>query len=630
MTSIPAPELAETLLTKPIDDAPSRLRAWAWPIGCTTILLAYAVFLLLYFAPATIHPDANGYWAQGSLIWQTGHSWFKPESDAQYIGMHWLLVGDDTYVSRYPPGFPVVIGLVQTFLGWQASVLVNPLLALATLFGTYLTLKRLAGSGWGIVAMLILAVNPAFTVHALTQISHMAVAFSIVWGFYFLIRWSDQHKLIDVFAAGLFLGWIPSTRYADAVVAIAVGIFLLLHIRRTPGIWKHYLAAFVGAMIPILPLLIRNQLLFGAFWKTGYALTNEQTGFSFQNLLDHGLPYLQMLQSGGLGMMFALGLIGMMCMLFVVGRRSIGVLLLTSTIPFLLVYMAYYWAMGVGAGGMGGNVAGAMRFLVPIVPLFVIAGVWVMSLALSNLPTPARVTIPLVVLAMQTLMYGPSMRDDIGRSFERKSLLALATRELDQVAPAGSVVIADSSLLQQLDFVRKWKLADTSVISARGGGGGGPGGGRPIGNILGFGGAGDDTSDLPSPQQQAKREARAKLYTGSDREKQIKFEDDVDTWAGKNAVYVIARENELSRLLPLAKREEFEIIKRVETPKPPVEPETRNPMSRMGRGGPGGAGGPGGGGPGGRTPGRGGGGPFGSFIQPGETFVIAKWVGTPK
>jgi hypothetical protein len=621
MTSIPAPELAETLLTKQVDNAPSRLRAWVAPIGCVTILLAYAVFLFLYYAPATIHPDANGYWAQGSLIWQTGHSWFKPESDAQYIGMHWLLLEDDTYVSRYPPGFPVVIGLVQTFLGWQASVLVNPLLALATLLGTYLTLKRLAGPGWGIVAMLILAVNPAFTVHALTQISHMAVAFSIVWGFHFLIRWSDQHRLIDVFSAGLFLGWIPSTRYADAVVAIAVGIFLLLHIRRTPGIWKHYLAAFVGAMIPILPLLIRNQLLFGAFWKTGYALTNEQTGFSFQNLLDHGLPYLQMLQSGGLGMMFALGLIGMMCMLFVAGRRSIGVLLLTSTIPFLLVYMAYYWAMGVGAGGMGGNVAGAMRFLVPIVPLFVIAGVWVMSLALTNLPKPARVTIPLVVLAMQTLMYGPSMRDDINRSFERKSMLALATRELDQVAPAGSVVIADSSLLQQLDFVRKWKLADASVTNSRGGGGGG----RPIGNMLGFGGGGDDTSDLPSPQQQAKREARAKLYTGSDRQKQIKFEGDVDAWAGKNAVYVVARENELSRLLPLARREEFEIVKRIETPKPPVEPETRNPMSRMGRGGPGGPGGA----PGGRAPGRGGG-PFGSFIQPGETFVIAKWVGTPK
>lgn len=616
MTSIPVPHISDVGSIDPVD-ASSRLRSWYAPACVTTVLLAYGLFLLLNFAPATLHPDANGYWAQGSLIWQTGHSWFKPESDAQYIGMHWLLLGEDTYISRYPPGFPVVIGLVQKLLGWQASVLVNPFLALATLLGTYLTLKRLAGPGWGIVAMLILAVNPAFSVHALTQISHMAVAFSIVWGFYFLIRWSEHHRLMDVFVAGVFLGWIPSTRYADAVVAMAVGIFLLLHIRSSTGMWKHYLAAFVGAMIPILPLLIRNQMLFGAFWKTGYALTNEQTGFSFQNFLDHALPYLQMLQSGGLGMMFSLGMIGMLAMLFVAGRRCVGVLLLASTIPFLLVYMAYYWAMGVGAGGAGGNVAGGMRFLVPIVPLFVIAGVWVTSLALSNLPKSARVTIPLAILSMQVLMYGSSLRDDIGRSFERKSLLALATHELEQVVPAGSVVIADSSLLQQLDFVRKWKLADASVINNRSG----PDGGaraRPIGNLLGF--TDDNTSDLPSPQQQAKRDARAKLYTGSDRDKQIKFEDDIDAWAGTNGIYVLAKENELSRLLPLAKKQEFEIVKRVETPKPPVEPQTRNPMSRMGRGGPGGIVG--------RPPGRGG--PFGAFIQPGDTFVIAKWVGTPK
>lgn len=588
-----------------------RVMAVVWTITLVATLLAYAGFLALYYAPATIHPDANGYWAQGSLIWQTGHTWFTPESDAQYVGMHWLLNGENTFVSRYPPGFPLVVGLVQHLFGWKASVLVNPVLAVVTLVGVYLTLKRLASPAWGIVAILVLAANPAFTVHALTQISHMAVAFCVVWGFYLLIRWSDSRRLIDVFAAGLVLGCIPSTRYADAIVALGVLAFMLLHIRSTPKAWKHFLVAFAGAMIPITPLLIRNQLLFGAFWRTGYALTNEQTGFSWQNFLDHSIPYLQMLQSGGLGMMFALGLIGMLWMIFVPRTRTIAVLFLVSAIPFLFVYMAYYWAMGVGNAGMGGNVGGAMRFLVPIVPLFVIAGAWVMSQAMVTTPLTARILIPIVIVAMQILLYGQSLRTELQRSFASKSVLALTTHEIDDIVPDGSLIVADTSLLQQLDFVRKWKLADVSVLRPPRG----PGGNRPggiINAIPGFGG-GDD-NDLPSPQQQAKSEARAKLYTGSDRDKQLKFERDLNTWAGAADIFVVGKQTDLARLMPLAKTSEFQIIKRFSTPKPPDEPVEVNPMSRMNRG------------PGGRNFTRRGG-PFGAFAQPGEEIVIAKWVG---
>ncbi len=616
----------------PRSRAEGLVAAIAWTITLAAVLVAYGLFLSLYYAPAIIHPDANGYWAQGSLIWQTGHTWFKPESDAQYIGMHWLLLGDNTFISRYPPGFPLIVGLVQTLFGWKASVLVNPVLAVLTLIGAYLTLKRLASPAWGILGVIALAANPAFTVHALTQISHMAVAFSVVWGVYLLIRWSDEQRVRDIFLAGLVLGCIPSTRYADAVVAMGVGVFMLWHVGRIPKIHKHFGWAIAGAMIPILPLLVRNQLLFGAFWKTGYALTNEQTGFSRENFYNHAIPYLQMLQSGGLGMMFALGFIGMLWMLFVPRTRAIAAMLLTATAPFLAVYMAYYWAMGVGAGGMGGNVGGAMRFLVPIVPLFVIAGVWGLSQALVTTPRLAQVAIPLAVVAMQVLMYGSSLQQELRQSFDGKSVLALATQELDAVAPAGSVVVGDQSVLQQLDFVRKWKLADASLVGSRGmrgpGGGGGPGGGQGRGafNRQGGGGPGGGMpgmgmdGDAPSPQQQAKNEARAKLYPGTQTQKEDKFASDVLTWAGNQPIYVVGKEADLVTLVPGALKSEFAIVKRLSTPRPPEEPTTRNSMSRMGGFG----GGPGG--PGGRNGGmRRGGGPFGSFAQPGEEFVIAKW-----
>ncbi len=60
------------------------------------------------------------------------------------------------------------------------------------------------------------------------------------------------------------------------------------------------------AAVPIVPLLIRNQLVLGAFWRTGYSLTNEQTGFGWSYFTQHALQYIQQINSGGLGLMLAL------------------------------------------------------------------------------------------------------------------------------------------------------------------------------------------------------------------------------------------------------------------------------------------------------------------------------------
>src|SRR5216110_3066532 len=76
--------------------------AWGW-LAVFAIVVLYGIFLASHFAPAISEPDDNGYFAQGSLLLQTGKTWFKPESDAQYIGMHWLILPNGNYISRYPP-----------------------------------------------------------------------------------------------------------------------------------------------------------------------------------------------------------------------------------------------------------------------------------------------------------------------------------------------------------------------------------------------------------------------------------------------------------------------------------------------------------------------------------------------
>ena len=603
------------------------LALFAQAVGLAAILAAYVFFLSRFYAPAIIHPDANGYWAQASLLMETGRTWFKPGSNAQYIGMHWLLTPSGAYISRYPPGLAVLVGLVWKAFGWQASVLVNPVLAALTLVGVFLIVRRLASAAWALAACTLLAMNAPFTVQAVTNISHMPVAFCLVWGIALLLRWSDTGRIGWAFVAGLVLGCIPTIRYADSVIAVGVAAFLLGHWRSTPRIGRHVLAAIAGAVIPVLPLLVRNQLLLGRFWRTGYALTNEQTGFGWDYFKQNAVGYLQALQGSGLGMMFALGLFGFVWMIATPRRRSLGVMLLLSSTSLILVYMAYYWAMGIvgrgpGGGGPGGPGGGALRFLVPIVPVYVIAGTWALSEATRHAGRAVRIVLPLLVLAMQATMFGPGLCRELADQHARKEPLVLVTRGLEGVTSRDDVVLAGNMVLQHLDFVRRWKLADPMEVNGGYGGPGGMGGPGMRGGPGGFGPPGGPMGpdpDAPSPMQAEKREARAHLYTGTLDERREQFRDDLLAWAGGKAIYVVGNEAELARLLPGVDEDQLTIVKRIPTPKPPDD----QPLERPDAPGPGGFGGPGGfraqgGGPGMRGGfGPGGGGPGGFGGGPG-------------
>src|SRR4051812_11439829 len=94
------------------------------PAAAMVVLLAvFVLWIATYYTPAISHPDANGYFAQASLLVKSGHTWFKPQSNAQYIGMHWLLTSEatDVYISRYPPGLAVLLRLVYAGPRLQAS-----------------------------------------------------------------------------------------------------------------------------------------------------------------------------------------------------------------------------------------------------------------------------------------------------------------------------------------------------------------------------------------------------------------------------------------------------------------------------------------------------------------------------
>ena len=658
---------ARASLDKTIDVAPPSRRgpsAWWGRAALAIVLIAFALFVGTRAAAGMTEPDDNGYFAQATLLFQTGRTWFSAASDAQYVGMHWLLAPGDIFICRYPPGLPTLIGVVYLVGGWKACGFINPALATLALGGLYFATRRLVASrGWAIVATLLLAINPTFVRHALAMDSHMAVACALVWGVGLLIAWSRTGAFWQIFIAGLALGTIPTVRYPDALVALGVATFLLANFKTFPRIWRHYAVATLGAMVPIVPLLVRNQLLLGGFWRTGYSLTNEQTGFGWNYFVQHAVPYVQTVNGDGLGLAFALGLVGLTWMCCQRGTRAAGALLTLSTIPLLMLYMAYYW-------GPQGNAAMTMRFLVPTFPLYVLAAVWMLATATraAQANASARVAIPCVVVGMQLAWGASTAMQNAQQMAENKHRAVDLTVAIEQAVPRGSVIVAGQAVQQQLDFVREWKLADLALMTGRGGGPGGGGGGGGFGGDRmggggfdrggmggppdfgggppdgggmmndrrgGFGGAmgggmnGDGVggADNPSPQQQAKSEHQRALYPGSADQRQAKFAKDVVAWAGAAKVYVVGTEADLDQAF-----NHYKVVKRFTLAAPPQSAQPQN-GSRGGMGG--GFGGRGmnggggmGGGPGGMGRGRGGpgGGGGGGMmgVQAGD-YVIAEW-----
>ncbi|MBM4048781.1 MAG: glycosyltransferase family 39 protein, partial [Planctomycetes bacterium] len=488
--------------------------------------------------------------------------WFKPEADCQYIGIHWLVTPSDKHFSRYPPGLPVLVGLVYRTLGYKASVLVNPMLALLSLVGFYLLVRRVLTEGWALGGVAVLAMNPIFNQHALACDSHVAVTFCLIWGLYFLLRWSEHGRVGEVFVAGLFLGAIPTIRYPDGLFGLAIAVFLLWHGRSRPRIWRHYAAVVAGAVIPIVPLLVRNHLAFGAFWQTGYALTNEQTGFAWDYFRKHFVSYVRQIHGDGLGLLFALGVVGMTWMCGVRQWRRLGALLVLLALPTLLLYMAYYWAPQAMANA-------TMRFLLPTFPCYILAGMWALSEATGQAPGGVRFAVPLVVLVLQAIWGGPNSLAETARLHYQKLVLARVTDALERQSQHGDVVVSNPQVLQHLDFVRRWRLADFSLM-------------RDPTMMTRFTGL-DQDPDAPRPLQLEKQKRRVEKYGGKsawDRERMLA--KDIHEWAGGRKVYYVGLEKDIQQMWgPYFHPKALKIIARVPLPEPPPMPE---PEGMMGAG----------------------------------------------
>ena len=412
------------------------------------IIIAHFAFLLVWFEPAISTPDALGYYAQVKLIAASGNVSYANESDIQFIGPHWHLADGGRCYSTYPPGLPVIVAPVYRFFGPEAALVVNPLLASLALLGLFLVCRMWIGPWWGIAAAALLAVNPVFNQYALSHDSHTATAFFLVWALYFLGKWERKPSVLWASTAGFCIGVIPAIRYPEVLFSLAFGLYALMVIYDDRRAWRYAAFGAVGWILPVGALLLRNQLAFGGFWRTGYGLVPMGIGFGWHYFIDYAPTYLTKLQGEGAGLLFGLGVAGIVFMFFDREYRKRGLLFAALVLPITLLYMAYFWSPD----------NATMRFLLPTFPVYIIAGMWLVS-RLSRFGGNAAAAVAVSIIVLAAAWGLPESVGSLKRLETVNGAFVRITAVLEKHAEPGSVVIADRSIQQHLDYVGKWRLA---------------------------------------------------------------------------------------------------------------------------------------------------------------------------
>lgn len=477
----------------------------------TVITLAlcifHFIFLLYFFCPAISTPDAQGYFVQGKMIAECGHSYFTLQNNLQYIGPHWHSLDGQKYFTTFPPGFPCLIAIAHKLFGANSTFLVNLILASISLSIFFFLCRNWLSNNWSLAATFFLAINPFYNEHALFGDSHISVIFFFLLALLFLIKTIKTGKLIYGILAGVAIGTVPTIRYAEFVLCFAFGCYILwLYFARKISA-KALISTVIGVSIPLFPLAIHNQIAFGKFWATGYGLSNVSGSFGFNYLIEHFIPFLMMLVTTGMGILLPLSIIGFIFLLRNSDTRSITVYLLSSTITLTLLYMAYRWSPD----------PQSMRFLLPTFPIYTSAAVYFISRLSKN----RRIAL-LCISILISLPWGVlgSLRA-VKPLHMRNSVLKNITNAVEKNVKEGSIVITSEGICQNLDVYGKWRLIDISILSKA------------------------NTTGEEQPMKPMRNEYASKLYSLlCGREFKDQLIKDLDQWSS-GGIFLIAYGNDI-------------------------------------------------------------------------------------
>ncbi len=427
------------------------------------LLGVFAYMLLVAHTPAHAGVDQNGYLTNGRLLLQ-GRLWYRLKNPWQFIGSMMVLTADGHVTSKYPLGLPAMYALARFLGGPLAVYWVDPAAMVVACGLAFFLMRKFVGDFLALLGVCILIFNPITLTFADDANSHAAALFCTVTGFLLLATFWQKGGWWRGLLAGFFLGYSSTVRYTDFLWIIPIVFVLLVPLGERRLTWKQRWLCLAGFAIPVGLQAAANWACFGAPWRTGYALCDEQTGFAWKYFWGvagrHGnwLTVLQQFDGYGLMIIFPLALAGLVRMFW--DSWKAATFLALWVVPGAILYMLYYWAPA------GLQTVGYLRFFLNFCPALVIAALWFVARASQDRPRATAITAGLLA----ALAAGVGARVG-GRKYvqilQDRRQFALAEQKVRKHLPAGSVIFASNPMCEQLGSIGGYRLYDTMLFSPR-------------------------------------------------------------------------------------------------------------------------------------------------------------------
>jgi len=308
-------------------------------------------------------------------------SWPAWEDDAfRFFDHPYVTVGKNRVMAKYPPGLPLLMGLGYLVAGIDGALNVLPLAAILGAAAFWLLALRLFGAFPALVCSSIWLTAPCTLPYGIYPLTHSTDWSLTVLAVLLAMRCAEACRPTQALALGLLLGFLPCVRPTNILVWPAVGAAWWLaadgskrdaflrslsclrracaaalrrqnlgsHLAESRSALGNAIAGgrrfLLAVAIPLALFAIYNWVSFGAPWRTGYALSGEQTAFSIINIpsqLSHALGERSALLEDRFWVLVLLGLI------YCVRDRRMISFVCAWVVPTALLYCAYYYrAMG--------------------------------------------------------------------------------------------------------------------------------------------------------------------------------------------------------------------------------------------------------------------------------------------
>lgn len=399
------------------------------------LLLFYTWALLHYLVPVTGGTDQNGYHTCARTFNLEGKFYREPIDKLEFIGSMWVVNDRGEFYPKYPPLYPLLAA------------------------GIFVLARFFLGPWYALLAAAAAVSSPVLSGLAVTKNSHTPSLALFVWGmvafFAALTPKREQwFRILLAAVSGFLIAYCTGIRYTDFLLILipAAAAFLFARKRRRRNL---LIGLAAGAALPYGALALFHWHAYGAPWRSGYSLTDESSAFVPSFILDNLRVYVPEF------FISVIGPLGAFALLFRRVRWRRLLFWLVWLLPTFVLYLMYYWAPESGG-------TGAMRFLVPLIPAVILLSLLSLRWVVRRLPGRRLAALSLLAIAVVQLTWGLV---GSAKLCEKKAIAdfqhLVRLEVIRNRIPEGAVIIANSGILNELDFERRWQLYPSYILNVK-------------------------------------------------------------------------------------------------------------------------------------------------------------------